>query len=45
MVRVYLMPVSYTHLFFAQADDVLENIDGQTLEDNAEFVMELLKNI
>lgn len=31
--------------FFAQADDVLENIDGQTLEDNAEFVMELLKNI
>ena len=31
--------------FYAQGDDVLENIDEQTLESNAEFVMELLKNI
>lgn len=31
--------------FFAQGDDVLENIDEQKLEANAEFVMELLKNI
>lgn len=31
--------------FFAQGDDVLENIDEQTLEANANFVMELLKNI
>lgn len=31
--------------FFAQGDDVLENIDEQTLEANTEFVMELLKNI
>ncbi len=31
--------------FFAQGDDVLENIDEQTLEENTEFVMELLKNI
>lgn len=31
--------------FFAQGDDVLENIDEQTLESNADFVMELLKNI
>ena len=31
--------------FFAQGDDVLENIDEQTLEANADFVMELLKNI
>ena len=31
--------------FFAQGDDVLENIDEETLNNNAEFVMELLKNI
>ena len=31
--------------FFAQGDDVLENVDEQTLETNADFVMELLKNI
>lgn len=31
--------------FFAQGDDVLENIDEQVLEANTEFVMELLKNI
>lgn len=31
--------------YFAQGDDVLENIDEQTLEENADFVMELLKNI
>lgn len=31
--------------FFAQGDDVLENIDEQALEANTEFVMELLKNI
>ena len=31
--------------FFAQGDDVLENVDEQTLEANADFVMELLKNI
>lgn len=31
--------------YFAQGDDVLENIDPETLYRNAEFVMELLKNI
>ena len=31
--------------FFAQGDDVLESIDEETLNNNAEFVMELLKNI
>ena len=31
--------------FFAQGDDVLENIDEETLNNNAEFVMEWLKNI
>lgn len=31
--------------FFAQGDDVLENIDEEILNNNAEFVMELLKNI
>lgn len=31
--------------FYAQGDDVLENIDEETLNNNAEFVMELLKNI
>ncbi len=31
--------------FFGQGDDVLENIDGDTLSNNADFVMELLKNI
>lgn len=31
--------------FFAQGDDVLENINEETLNNNAEFVMELLKNI
>ena len=31
--------------FFAQGDDVLENVDEQTLETNADFVMELLKNV
>ena len=31
--------------YFAQGNDVLENIDEQTLSDNADFVMELLKNI
>ncbi|MBS6974478.1 MAG: aminopeptidase [Eggerthellaceae bacterium] len=31
--------------FFAQGDDVFENIDEETLNNNAEFVMELLKNI
>lgn len=31
--------------FYAQGDDVLENIDEETLDNNAEFVMELLKNI
>ena len=31
--------------FFAQGDDVLENVDEQTLETNADFVMELLKKI
>ena len=31
--------------FFAQGDDVLENIDEETLNNKAEFVMELLKNI
>ncbi len=30
---------------FAQSDDVLENIDEETLGGNADFVMELLKNI
>lgn len=29
----------------AQGDDVLENVDEQTLETNADFVMELLKNV
>lgn len=31
--------------YFAQADDVMENIDEETLQNNADFVMELLKNI
>ncbi|MEG0757948.1 MAG: M28 family peptidase, partial [Raoultibacter sp.] len=31
--------------FFAQGDDVFENIDPDTLQGNADFVMELLKNI
>ena len=31
--------------FFAQGDDVLENIEEETLEANADFIMELLKNI
>ncbi|WP_180326545.1 aminopeptidase [Raoultibacter phocaeensis] len=31
--------------YFAQGDDVLENIDPDTLYQNADFVMELLKNI
>lgn len=31
--------------YFAQSDDVLENIDEETLSSNADFVMELLKNI
>lgn len=31
--------------FFAQGDDVLENIDEEALTSNADFVMELLKNI
>lgn len=31
--------------FFAQGDDVMENIDEETLTSNANFVMELLKNI
>lgn len=31
--------------YFAQANDVLENIDEETLNANADFVMELLKNI
>lgn len=31
--------------FFAQGDDVLENIDEETLGNNSDFVMELLKNI
>lgn len=31
--------------FFAQGDDVLENIEEETLGNNSDFVMELLKNI
>lgn len=31
--------------YFAQGDDVLENIDEETLAANTDFVMELLKNI
>ena len=31
--------------FFAQGDDVLENVDPDTLYRNSDFVMELLKNI
>lgn len=31
--------------FFAQEDDVFENVDEEILRDNADFVMELLKNI
>lgn len=31
--------------YFGQGDDVLENIDSETLYRNADFVMELLKNI
>lgn len=31
--------------FFAQMDDVLDNVDEALLEENATFVMELLKNI
>lgn len=31
--------------YFAQADDVMENINEETLQNNADFVMELLKNI
>lgn len=31
--------------FFAQGDDVLENIDEETLQQNIDFVMELIKSI
>ncbi len=31
--------------FYAQANDMMENIDEETLRANADFVMELLKNI
>lgn len=31
--------------FYAQGDDVLENVDEETLANNADFVMELLKNV
>lgn len=31
--------------YFAQADDVMENIEEGTLVENANFIMELLKNI
>ncbi|MEG1906073.1 MAG: aminopeptidase [Gordonibacter sp.] len=31
--------------FYAQGDDVLENIDEETLGNSSDFVMELLKNI
>ncbi len=31
--------------FYAQANDMMENIDDETLHRNADFVMELLKNI
>ncbi len=31
--------------FYAQADDVLENIDEEKMLRNSDFVMELLKNI
>ena len=31
--------------YFGQGDDVLENIDPDTLYRNSDFVMELLKNI
>ena len=31
--------------YFAQGDDVLENIDEEKLLQNSDFVMELLKNI
>lgn len=31
--------------YFAQMDDVLDNVDERLLEENATFVMELLKNI
>ena len=31
--------------YFAQADDVLENVDEEILRKNADFVMELLKII
>ena len=30
---------------YAQANDMMENIDEETLRSNADFVMELLKNI
>ena len=47
-------PVSYTHLdvykrqkpaFFAEEDDVIENIDNDMLALNSDFVMEVLKHI
>lgn len=31
--------------FYAQANDMIENVDEETLQNNADFVMELLKNI
>ncbi|MEG2458563.1 MAG: M28 family peptidase, partial [Raoultibacter sp.] len=31
--------------FYGQGDDVLENLDEETLQHNADFVMEMLKNI
>ena len=31
--------------FFGEADDVLENVDGDQLALNSDFVMELLKQI
>ncbi|MEG1512637.1 MAG: M28 family peptidase [Raoultibacter sp.] len=31
--------------FYGQGDDVVENLDEKTLQENADFVMELLKNI
>lgn len=31
--------------YYAQGDDVLENVEEETLSNNADFIMELLKNI
>lgn len=31
--------------YYAQSDDILSNIDEETLESNAEFIMEMLKGI